>query len=92
MSRVDFVAAGGRGRREETSRGIRAPPPSPSPATPARPPFEIQISRFTRPNGILPSSCPASTCPGVYAPQSESRSIRSASREAKEEEEEEQGG
>jgi len=43
------------------------------------PPLEIQISRFTRPNGILPFS--REHLP-EYAPQSlESRSIRSASRE-----------
>lgn len=57
---------------------------------PPLPPLEIQISRFTRPNGILPFS--REHLP-EYAPQSsESRSIRSASREVKRRETGPRGG
>lgn len=73
MSRVDFVGGKPRGAIHHLSFLCRHPP---------LPPLEIQISRFTRPNGILPFS--REHLP-EYAPQSsELRSIRSASCEVAE--------
>lgn len=58
MSRVDFVGKASRGHTTPAAATAAAAldprPPTHPPDRP--PPLEIQISRFTRPNGILPFS------------------------------------